>query len=234
MPRFDWIGLDADDTLWHTEGLYTLTQEQFVALLALYHNEDWIRERLAHAEEANLAHFGYGIKAFALSMVETAIELSEGRVTGAELHPLLERVKAMLSAEIELLEGVEETLAALSARYPLMLITKGDSFEQGGKIRRSGLAQYFRAVEIVNDKSSADYEALFARHGVTAARFLMAGNSLRSDILPVLELGGSAVHVPYHTTWQHEMAEAPAADRPGFFSIQRLSDLPALLARLEK
>lgn len=231
--RFDWIALDADDTLWHTEYLYAQAQQGFVDLLLPYHPAEWIKERLYKTEIENLQHFGYGIKAFALSMVETAIELSEGRVSGAELRPLIERAREMLNAEIQFLDGVQETLEVLAARYPLMLITKGDSFEQGGKIRRSGVSTFFRQVEIVSDKDSPTYRGLFRKHAVRPERFLMAGNSLRSDILPILELGASAVYIPYHTTWLHEVADLPPAGRPGFYRLERLSALPALLEQLE-
>lgn len=225
----DLIAFDADDTLWHTEHLYASAQEVFYGILAPYHPLEWVKERLYETEIENLQHYGYGIKAFALSMVETAVELSEGRVSGAELRPLLERAKAMLNAPIELLEGVEETLARVAAKYPLLLITKGDSFEQGGKIQRSGIAQYFRATEIVSDKNALEYRHLFEKHGLRAERLLMVGNSLRSDILPVLELGGSAVHIPYHTTWLHEVADPPPAGQKGFYQLERISLLPELL-----
>ena len=227
----DLIAFDADDTLWHTEHLYAQAQEAFYAVLAPYHPLEWVKERLYETEIENLRHYGYGIKAFALSMVETAVELSEGRVSGAELRPLLERTKAMLNAPVELLDGVEETLARLAPRYPLLMITKGDSFEQGGKIQRSGIAKYFRATEIVSDKNTAEYRRLFEKHGLRAERLLMVGNSLRSDILPVLELGGSAVHIPYQTTWLHEVADPPPANQKGYYQLERISQLVDLLGR---
>ncbi len=225
----DWIAFDADDTLWHTEHLYAQAQEAFYTVLAPYHEREWVAARLYQTEIENLKHYGYGIKAFALSMVETALELSEGRVTGAELRPLLERVKAMLNAPVELIDGVEETLADLGRTYALMMITKGDSFEQGGKIARSGIDQYFRLVEVVSDKNAQEYRRLFARHGLNPARLLMVGNSLRSDILPLLELGASAVHIPYHTTWLHEVADPPPAGQRGFYSLERIGQLKDLL-----
>ena len=225
----DWIAFDADDTLWHTEHLYAGAQELFYTVLAPYHPRQWVSERLYQTEIENLRHYGYGIKAFALSMVETALELSEGRVTGAELRPLLERTKEMLNAPVELIDGVTATLAGLSGSYPLMLITKGDSFEQGGKIARSGVDQYFRLLEVVGDKNAGEYRRLFTRHGIDPTRVLMVGNSLRSDILPVLELGGSAVHIPYHSTWLHEQADPPPAGQPGFYQLERIAQVLELV-----
>lgn len=233
MTRFETIAFDADDTLWHSERLYVNAQARFRQLLAHYHSPDWIEERLYQTEMRNLKHFGYGIKAFALSMIETALELTEGRVAGSDIGMIIGWAKEMLAAEVELLEHVAETIAALAQTYPLMLITKGDLLDQEAKIARSGLAPYFRHVEIVSDKSRESYTALLQRHNLAPARFLMVGNSLRSDILPVLALGASAVHIPYQLTWAHETAEPPAG-QPGYYEIAHLGLLPGLLERLER
>jgi putative hydrolase of the HAD superfamily len=228
------IAFDADDTLWHNERLYAQAQAQFRELLAHYHSSEWINERLYQAEMRNLPHFGYGIKAFALSMIETAVELTEGRITGHDIQIIIDAAKAMLAAEVELLEHVPEALARLARTHPLMVITKGDLRDQEMKMARSGLRHYFRHVEIVSDKSPASYAALLTRHAIPPERFLMVGNSLRSDILPVLALGASAVYVPHPLTWAHEAAEPPPADHPGFHALEHLGLLPNLLEALER
>ena len=232
MSHFDVIAFDADDTLWHTERLYAEAQVKFKSLLAHYHDQKWIEERLYAAEIHNLQHFGYGIKAFALSMIETAIDLTEGRIASSEIKTIIDEAKEMLAADVELLEHVAETIAALSRAYRLMLITKGDLFDQESKIARSGLARHFQQIEIVSDKHRENYAALLRKHNIEAKRFLMVGNSLRSDILPVLELGASAVHVPYQITWAHEVAEPPIG-RAGFYELEHLGLLPDLLEQIE-
>jgi len=234
MSRFDIIAFDADDTLWHNERLYTSAQATFKQLLAQYHSPDWIAECLYQTEMRNLQHFGYGIKAFALSMIETAVELTEGRIAGSDIQTLIDAARAMLTADVELFAHVAETLASLTDTYALMLITKGDLRDQELKIGRSGVAQHFRHIEIVSDKSQSSYTVLLQRHGIAPERFLMVGNSLRSDILPVLALGGSAVYVPYQLTWAHEAAEPPPADQTGYYEVEHLGLLPGLLDRLER
>ena len=203
MPHFDWIAFDADDTLWHTEYLYSQAQARFAALLNQYHDPAWVQQSLYTTETRNIAHFGFGVKAFALSMIETAVELTEGRVSGQDIHTLVEIAKEMLNAEVVLIDEVHATLTRLAADYRLMVITKGDLLDQERKIARSGLEPLFQGVEIVSDKDRASYERLFKRHAVEPARIVMVGNSLRSDILPVLEVGGSAVYIPYAATWAH-------------------------------
>jgi putative hydrolase of the HAD superfamily len=233
MSRFEVIAFDADDTLWHNERLYVQAQARFKKLLSPYHSPEWIDERLYQAELRNLGHFGYGIKGFALSMIETAIELTEGRISGAEIQSIIDIAKGMLSAEVELLEYVPEVIPRLGQRSPLMLVTKGDLRDQEIKIARSGLAQHFQHVEIVSEKNPASYRALLQRHAILPERFLMVGNSLRSDILPVLEIGGSAVFIPYSYTWGHEAAEPPVG-QPGYYHLEHIGLLPELLERLER
>lgn len=234
MSHFDVIAFDADDTLWHNERLYIGAQAKLKALLAQYHSPEWIEERLYQTEMRNLQHFGYGIKAFALSMIETAVQLSEGRIAGSDVQAIIDSAKEILAADVELLEHVAETLASLAQTYVLMLITKGDLRDQELKITRSGLAPHFRHIEIVSDKSRESYHRLLQRHGIAPARFLMVGNSLRSDILPVLALGASAVYVPYQLTWAHEAAERPPAEQPGYYEVEHLGLLPELLEGLER
>ncbi len=234
MPRFDLIAFDADDTLWHTERLYVQAQARFTQLLARYHEPEWIQTRLDETEGRNLAHFGFGVKAFALSMIETAVELTEGRITGGDIQTLVALAKEMLHADVELLNTVAETIPQLAQRYPLALITKGDLLDQETKINRSGLSQYFQRIEIVSQKTRASYERILRAQQLAPQRFLMVGNSLKSDILPVLELGADAVYVPYEITWLHERAEPPPDGHAGYHKIERVAELPALLARLEQ
>lgn len=224
------VGLDADDTLWHNESLYAKTQAKLRDLLTPYADAAWIDARLYATEARNLAHFGYGIKGFTLSMIETALELTDGKIDGAAIGQIVAWGKAMLRAPVELLPGVAEVVAQVAQRHPLLLITKGDLFDQESKLARSGLGGYFRHVEIVAEKDAAVYAAILQKHGIAPDRFLMVGNSVRSDILPVLAIGGRAAHVPYAITWQHEAAPLPTDD--GYFHLRALTDLPDLLAGL--
>jgi len=231
--RFDVIAFDGDDTLWHNERLFVEAQSQFRALLSAFHAPEWIDARLAEAERRNLPHFGYGIKGFALSMIETAIDLTEERIESRDIRRILDIVRGMLSADVELLDHAAETVAAVAATHRVMLITKGDLHDQERKVEQSGLGRHFGSVEVVSEKNPATYAGLLRRHGIIAERFLMVGNSLRSDVLPVLEIGGSAVHIPYELTWDHEVADPPPAGHPGFHSIPGIALLPALLDGIE-
>lgn len=233
MSRFDVIAFDADDTLWQNEHLFIEAQAKFKALLSQYHSPEWVAARLYETEMRNMQHYGYGIKAFALSMIETALDLTEDRVSGADVRAILEAARAMLTAQVELVENVAETVAALAASYPLMVITKGDLRDQHTKMARSGLADHFTHVEVVSDKSAATYDRVLKRHQIAPDRFLMVGNSLKSDVLPVLALGGTAVYVPHALTWAHEAATPPSSGTEGYHEIPHLGLLPALLAALE-
>jgi len=226
------IAFDADDTLWHNENIYLDTHEKFKQLLRQYHNEEWIQQRLNETEIRNLQHFGYGIKGFTLSMIETAIELSEGRVGGNEIQTIIEFGKEMTQAPVELLEGVAETIAQLAASYELMLITKGDLFDQEAKIARSGLGDCFRHIEVVSEKGVETYKRIIAKHGIAPERFLMVGNSLKSDILPVIAMGGQAVYIPYRTTWVHERVAENELETKQYVELQHISLLPDLLGDL--
>ncbi len=233
MARFDVIAFDADDTIWHSERLYVNAQARFKTLLSRYLSPDRIDQRLYEAEVRNLPHFGYGIKGFALSMIETAVELTEGRISGSDVQTMIDTAKEMLSADIELLDYAADTIARLSGIYTLMLITKGDLRDQEMKIARSGLAPYFRHIEIVSEKNQEDYAVLMQRYSIPPDNFLMIGNSLRSDVLPVLALGAHAVHVPYPLIWAHEVTDPPPDGQPGYYRLEHLGMLPELLERLE-
>ena len=225
----DLIAFDADDTLWHSENLYAAAQEQFAQLMAAYVNSDEALAALHEKEVRNLSLYGYGVKAFVLSMIEAAIDLGREQLTSGQVAALLATGKDMLAAEVHLLDGVEEAVAALAADFPLMVITKGDLGHQASKLDRSGLARYFRYVEIVTDKTDEVYQQLFAKHGLDPARVLMVGNSLKSDIIPVLRLGGWGVFVPYRILWSHEHADLPSALAGRFREIERLEALPTLV-----
>jgi putative hydrolase of the HAD superfamily len=226
------IGFDADDTLWHNETLYSQAKDQFQELLSPYCSPERVRPRLDEIEEWNVRHYGYGIKSFALSMVEAAIEISNGQIEAIRLSHLLDIVKEMLEAEVKPLGPVEPTLAALAQQYTLMLITKGDYFEQHRKIGRSGLAKYFRYIEIVVDKTPETYRGVLEKYHLDARKFLMVGNSLRSDILPVLEMGGQAVYIPYAETWAHETVEVSQHTAVKYMTIEHLGQLPELIQSL--
>ena len=233
MSRFDLLAFDADDTLWQNERLYVEAQAEFAGLLARYHSPEWIRERLYQAETRNLEHFGYGVKAFALSMIETAVELTEGRISGRDLQTLVDLARGMLHAQVELLEGVPDTLDLLKKKYSLMLLTKGDLFEQENKIARSGLNGCFRYIEVVSNKTGPVYQSTLEKYSVSPGRFMMVGNSLRSDILPVLEIGGHGVYIPHELTWQHEHAAPPPVGQPAYYKLEHFGHLPALLGQIE-
>ena len=233
MSNIKLIGIDADDTLWHNERYYEEAQAHFVQLLCHYHAEEWIRERLFQTETRNIQHFGYGIKAFVLSMIETGVELTEGRISGQDVRSLIDVAHGMLNAKVELLEQVAETLPTLAGSYRLALITKGDLLDQENKVTRSGLGLYFNDIEIVSHKTTEVYARLLTRQAVAADNFVMVGNSLRSDILPVLELGGSGIYIPYASTWQHEAADQPATGTRGFYALDHFGQLPELLSSME-
>lgn len=226
---FKLIAFDADDTLWHNEPLFHATENQLAELLASYHSADWVRDRLFATEIKNLGHFGYGIKGFILSMIETAIELTEGRIGGAEIQKILDWGHGMLMAPIDLLDGVRETIETLAPDYRLMLLTKGDLFDQESKLARSGLGEHFHAVEIVSNKDVRTYASILARHAVAPEDFLMVGNSLKSDVLPALEAGARAVHIPYSLTWAHERVDEEALRGKEFARLESIRHLPEWL-----
>jgi putative hydrolase of the HAD superfamily len=222
------LAFDADDTLWHNETHYAETQEAFRALLRSYHDDAWIDARLHDTEMRNLGHYGYGIKCFTLSMIETALELTEDRLDGAGIRRVVELGKAMLAKPVEPLPGVAEALQMLAGSFDLMLITKGDLFDQETKLAKSGLGGHFSKVEIVSEKDQATYAAILERHAIAPSVFVMVGNSVKSDILPVLELGARAIHIPYHLTWAHEVVvDLVGSPFPVLGSIR---ELPAFLA----
>jgi putative hydrolase of the HAD superfamily len=219
------VGLDADDTLWHNETLFRLTHDRFADLLADHGDRAAIEARLAETEKRNLRLYGYGIKGFTLSMIETAMELTDGQAPASVVREILAAGREMLAHPVETLPGVDEALARLSERYRLVLVTKGDLLDQERKLAASGLGELFAAVEIVSEKDRSTYDRVFARHGTGPAEAVMAGNSMKSDVLPALEAGAFAVHIPYAITWAHELAEAPEG-HPRYGALDAIADLP--------
>ena len=200
----DWIAFDADDTLWRNEEHYLEGRSQFFRILEKYGLHPEEMERFDDFEVENIPYFGYGAMSFVLSMIELAIEITEEQIHPSDIQQIIQLGKKMLTHDVVLFQGVEELLETLSSNYPLMLITKGDLFHQQRKFKASGLSGYFTALEVVSEKDPEVYGEILQRHGIQPDRFLMIGNSLRSDILPVLELGGWALHLADHPTWSHE------------------------------
>jgi putative hydrolase of the HAD superfamily len=231
---FDVIGFDADDTLWHNETLYTASQDELKRILALYGSPEVVEQALFETEMRNLSYFGYGIKSFTLSMVETAVVLSQGAIPSWEILKILDLAKGMSAAQTRLFEHVEAAVIQLAQSYRLMLITKGDLLDQEAKLARSGLSDHFSYVEIVSDKTPARYATILARHNLKPERFLMVGNSLKSDILPVLEIGGHAVYIPYDMTWAHEKVAPHDIYHDGYHEIEHIGLLPELVERLAR
>lgn len=227
---FDVIAFDADDTLWHNEYLYRQSKARFLDLLSGCADRETCAKRLDEIEVHNVQYYGYGIKSFILSMVEAAVELSSEDATAEKINAILSFARQMLSAEVHLMDGVGETLEALAQRWPLLLITKGDPSEQRPKILRSGLAEYFRWIEVVHEKTPEIYRVILERYAIRPERFLMVGNSLRSDIFPVLEIGGQAVYIPYADTWAHELVgDSPVREFP---TLEHLRLLPGYIEQL--
>lgn len=233
-PAIEVIAFDGDDTLWHSEQLFVDTQTAFRELLAPHVelDDDALDARLIEVEGRNLPTFGYGVKAFTLSLIETAIEVTEGRIPSHELQAVLDLGKVLLDHPVQLLDGVAEAIDALTDRYRVMVLTKGDLLHQESKVARSGLADLFWQVEVVSEKDELTYRRVLDRWSIDCDRFVMVGNSVRSDVLPVLEIGGRAVHIPYHVTWALEHAE-PDPDRHDFPVLGSMAELPACIDAMD-
>ena len=227
------VGLDADDTLWHNEPLFTSRREQFCAMLTRYAPDGVPDDQLYAVEMRNLRHFGYGVKGFVLSMIETAIEITGGRIESRDVQQIIDWGREMLASPIELLDGVAEAVARLADDYTIVLVTKGDLLDQESKLARSGLGPLFAGIEIVSEKNAGVYRRIMSRYAVAPRRFAMVGNSLRSDILPALEAGAHAVYVPYVMSWIHERVADEALVGATYHEIPHIRELPPLLARLD-
>ncbi|OQW43767.1 MAG: HAD family hydrolase [Proteobacteria bacterium SG_bin5] len=229
MPSLQLICLDADDTLWHNMRHFEATEAALADLLAPFAEHRVARATLAEVETRNLALYGYGAKSFTLSMIETALELCGDALTAAELRAILEAGRALLAHPVELFDGIAETIEALAEIAPLVLVTKGDLLHQESKLAASGLGAHFTGVEIVSEKDAGVFTRLFAKYGVAPEAALMAGDSMRSDVLPALAAGAWGIYVPHSIVWSHERAPAPS-DHPRFAQLDRLGDLPGWIA----
>lgn len=235
MRSFDLIAFDGDDTLWHNERSFRDGRARFRAIVAAAGfalSEDDVETAVNEIEIRNLPFFGYGVASFTLSLIEAAVELTGGHIAGRHIDDIVRLAKLMISTEVELLPSVKPALAALSRRYPLMLITKGDLLHQRSKLTRSGLERYFRYVEVVSHKTPEVYATILEQRTVRPSRFLMVGNSLRSDILPVVTIGARAVHIPAALTWSHEHAEASTSARRRFYERKSMRQLVPFIESL--
>ncbi|MEP2781687.1 MAG: HAD family hydrolase [Pseudoruegeria sp.] len=224
------VGLDADDTLWQNEQFFRMTQARFAELLRDHVDPVGLQDRLLAAERRNLGHYGYGIKGFVLSMIETALDVTEDKVPASVVRELITAGQDMLQHPIHLLPGIQEAVEWLACRYRLVLITKGDLLDQERKLAQSGLGDHFAGVEIVSDKTPQNYTEIFERHGGSVVTSLMVGNSLRSDILPALQAGAYGVYVPHDLTWSLEHAEEPTT-HPRYRRCDSLGQFVTTLAR---
>ncbi|MDQ8188135.1 HAD family hydrolase [Pelagicoccus sp. SDUM812002] len=232
MSKTTTIAFDADDTLWHNENLFEEHHRKYCQLLSEYHDAETVESTLFRTEMRNLELYGYGVKSFTLSSIETAIKLTDGAIPSDELRRIIDFGKDMLAHPVELLEGVTEVIETLSTAHDLILITKGDLRDQERKIAKSGLSQFFRHLEVVSDKKSEDYSRIFRQHQIDPRNLVMVGNSLKSDILPVLELGGTGIHIPYQLTWEHERVASAPNQSTNFYELESIKQLPELIATL--
>jgi putative hydrolase of the HAD superfamily len=228
------IAFDADDTLWHNEILYVRAKDSLARLLAKYTGPVEIEQALDQMEAVNLEDYGYGIKSFTLSMIEAAIKVGQGKLSPTEVQSVMEIGRAMHRAPVELFAYTQDTLTRLMKNFDLMLLTKGEPHEQLRKVARSGLRDYFKYIEVVGEKAVDDYRLLLEHHRVDPAHFVMVGNSMRSDILPVIEIGGTAVYIPYEHTWTHEQAGTLGEGTERLYEVANLGLVPALIERISK
>ncbi|MEO8365700.1 MAG: HAD family hydrolase [Pseudoxanthomonas sp.] len=231
----EWVGFDGDDTLWKSEDYYRAAEREFENIIGQYIDLTDARslDHLLEVERRNLRVFGYGAKGMTLSMIESAVQLTGERISARDIHRVIEIGRATLQHPVELIEGIREAVESIAAGHQIVMITKGDLFHQESKIERSGLADLFRRIEVVSEKDLATYARVLRELDVPAGRFAMIGNSLRSDIEPVIELGGWGIHMPYHITWAHEAEHTLAEGNGRMLEVRSPAQLPAALARLE-
>jgi putative hydrolase of the HAD superfamily len=232
LSGLDLIAFDADDTLWHNLIHFDATERHFGDMLSHFAEPATATKALMDAEKSNIPLYGFGVKGFTLSMIETALEISGGAVDAATLQKLIDLGRDMLDHDIELLPHVEDTLKTLHNTHRLLLVTKGDLHHQERKVLASGLAHYFEGVEIVSDKKAETYTKLCKRHGARVEKTLMAGNSIRSDVLPMIEAGGYGVYVPFSILWDHEHEELPK-DTPRFYEVKHLGELYSVVTSVQ-
>lgn len=225
MDKIKVIGFDADDTLWVNEPYFRETEMKFCELLTNGMSLDEVTKELFKIEIGNIPLYGYGTKAFILSMIETGLKITNGNLSPEKVQAILELGKEQINKPVELIDGIESVLKSLFGKYRLIVATKGDLLDQERKLKKSGLLKYFHHIEVMSDKQESDYEKLIKHLDIEPEEFLMVGNSLKSDILPVLHLGGKAVHVPFHTTWVHEMVEEEEISNSDFQKIEKIEEL---------
>ncbi len=218
------VGFDADDTLWINETYFRDAEERFAELLEPYETKNKIDQELFRMEMKNLELYGYGIKGFMLSMIEAALELSNNEISQKTLSEIIDLGKNMIAHPVEILDGVVEVLDGLEGKYRLIVLTKGDLLDQERKLDRSNLSEYFHHVEVLSDKKEKNYQDLLDHLEIDVKNFLMIGNSLKSDVLPLVNIGAKAVHVPFHTTWKHEEVEEPK-EKEGYITVSKLTDI---------
>lgn len=233
MMTIEMIAFDADDTLWHTENIFMTAQLKLNKILEAWAGPKLVQRTLSKIEIGNIAHYGYGYKSYTLSMIETAIELIDGSLSVNIIKDILELGHAMLAADVTLIPGVEETLERLGEKYLMMVITKGDLLEQTSKVNRSGLSCHFSVIEVVSSKSIEAYREILSKLNLDPSRFMMVGNSLPSDIQPVLDLGGIGVHIPADTTWAHEIMDNFDPFQSNYYELEGIKELPGLLEKLK-
>ena len=224
MKEIQVIAFDADDTLWVNEPFFQETEKKFCDMLEDFLPHHSVSRDLFTMEIKNLPHYGYGVKGFILSMIEAAITITEGKIGADSIEKIIALGKELLDKDIELLDGVEDVLKALQGKYRLVMATKGDLLDQERKLNKSGLAKYFHHIEIVSEKQEPEYRKLIKHLDISPSEFLMIGNSLKSDILPVLNIGGHGFHVPYHTTWEHEKVDIKL-DHQNFRSLSNIREV---------
>ena len=223
------IGFDADDTLWVNETYFREVEDKFAKILEDYEVNDRAVQELFKVEIRNLGRYGYGVKGFVLSMIECALDLSNHTLPQTSISEIIKLGKEMIEYPIELLPDVVDVISRLKDEYRLIVVTKGDLLDQERKLQRSEIAHYFHHVEIVHEKEEANYSRLLRQQDIDPKEFLMVGNSLKSDVLPVVGIGAQAVHIPFHTTWQHEEAESQSQENADYLTLSSIADLPGYL-----
>ena len=235
MPQIKTIAFDGDDTLWHHENFFSQARADFNSMMVHYGLlAEHAQQVLDDLHITNIPTLGYGVKSFTIAMVEAALQLTHDEIKGADLRAIILLGKKLLSHPVDLLDGVLETVSALHSQYRLMIITKGELVAQEYKVQQSGLRHYFKHIEIVAEKDVATYQRIFDEHHLNPAEVLMIGNSIKSDIIPLLQLGAQAIHIPYHTTWKGEQAELAETDKGRFVLLPSMANVPNLLAKVAK
>jgi len=221
------IAFDADDTLWVNEPFFRDTEQEFLKLISDYTDKDKTFDKLYATEVNNISKYGYGIKGFILSMIETALEVTNNQIPGEAINKIINLGKEMINKPVDLIDGIESVLKQLQGQYTLIIATKGDLLDQERKLKKSALEKYFHHIEVMSDKTEINYQRLLKNLGIEAKNFLMVGNSVKSDIMPVINIGGQAIHVPFYTTWSHE--EITDAPEDKFITINKVSEMLQLL-----